>query len=48
LFSGDGDASELRLAHSGWHAGQAADRAKFDDEGGWSAVLDAYRRYAAA
>jgi uncharacterized protein YndB with AHSA1/START domain len=48
LFAGDGDRCDVRLEHGGWTADQAADRARFDDAGGWNVVLDAYRAHAEA
>lgn len=46
-FSPDGSATDLRLEHTGWHADQTADHARFDAPGGWTAVLAAYRAKAA-
>ncbi len=44
-FNGNGVACEVRLEHRDWSPDQEADRSKFDDDHGWSVVLDAYRRY---
>jgi uncharacterized protein YndB with AHSA1/START domain len=46
-FSAEGDGgASVFLEHRGWGADQAGDRARFADDGGWTVVLDAYRRYA--
>jgi hypothetical protein len=42
-FEADGSATDVRLEHSGWHADQTADHARFADDGGWTAVLESYR-----
>ncbi|MEV4535945.1 SRPBCC domain-containing protein [Asanoa sp. NPDC049518] len=46
-FTPDGSATDVRLEHSGWHADQAADQARFAEDGGWTRVLESYRAKAA-
>ncbi|MEV4630332.1 SRPBCC domain-containing protein [Micromonospora sp. NPDC049523] len=43
-FTPDGAGSVVRLEHGGWQPGQAADRARFDDEAGWTVVLESFRQ----
>lgn len=38
-FAAEGTGTRVRFAHGGWHAGNAADRAKFSD---WAAILAGY------
>jgi uncharacterized protein YndB with AHSA1/START domain len=47
-FAGTGERSDVRLEHRGWGPDQADDRERFANPGGWTVVLDAYRRYAGA
>jgi len=46
-FTPDGSVTDVRLEHSGWHADQTADHARFAADGGWTQVLEAYRAKAA-
>ncbi|MGW4465128.1 SRPBCC domain-containing protein [Micromonospora sp. NPDC004704] len=43
-FTPDRSGSVVRLEHGGWQPGQAADRSRFDDEAGWTVVLESFRR----